>query len=96
MHCFKKLKGCKKWDEVQLTLKEADDGEGPTHNTVASVGCPHGQKKARSEKLAASSATSGIDASITKMVESMTKNSKESHERSMQGERKCMKHNKRS
>jgi hypothetical protein len=33
MHCFKKLKGCKKWDEVRLTLKETSYGEGPTPNT---------------------------------------------------------------
>jgi hypothetical protein len=47
MHCFKKLEGCKKWNEVRLTLKEAGDIEGLTPPMVASVGHPTGHKKAK-------------------------------------------------
>jgi hypothetical protein len=38
MHCFKKFEGCKKWNEVRLTLNEADDIEGLTPPMVASAG----------------------------------------------------------
>jgi hypothetical protein len=66
---LKKLEGCKKWDQVRLTLKEADDDEGPTAPIAASADRPEvGVEKTKDAKQAASSATRGIDASISKMV----------------------------
>jgi hypothetical protein len=83
MYCFNKLEGCKKRDQVRLTLNEVGCNEGPMAPTAASAGHPAaGVKKAKATKQAGSSATSWIDASITFMVESMSTNSKESHERS--------------
>jgi hypothetical protein len=49
---------------------------------AASAGRPEADvKKAKAAKEAASSATSSIDATITKMVDSITENSKDSNER---------------
>jgi hypothetical protein len=72
----------KQWDEVWLTLKETSDGEESTPNMTVSAGRPIGNKKAKAERLAASSSTRGINASIPLMVESMSTNSRETHKRS--------------
>jgi hypothetical protein len=83
MHCFKKLEGYKKWDHVQLTLREVGDNEGATTPMAASADKPQASvKKAKAAKQALSSTTSAIDASITKMVESITENANDSNERS--------------
>jgi hypothetical protein len=83
MHCFKKLEGYKKWDQVRLTLREVSDGEGPTTPIAASADMPQANvKKAKAAKQASSSTSSGIDASITKMIELITENSDDSNERS--------------
>jgi hypothetical protein len=42
MHCFKKLEGCMKWDDVRLTL---NDGKGTDDREASSplvVGCAWG------------------------------------------------------
>jgi hypothetical protein len=41
MHCFKKLEGCKKWDDIRLTLNKDGIGEdGPVDPVGASTGLP--------------------------------------------------------
>jgi hypothetical protein len=40
MRCFKKLEGCKKWDDIWQTLndgKTVGDGEGPLLSSMAST-----------------------------------------------------------
>jgi hypothetical protein len=90
MHCFRKLEGCKKYNEVRFTLKEAGDNEGLMPSTVASAGHPASHKKDKAEKLAGSSTTRRIDASITLMVELMSTNSKKTHRRSNASSKEMM------
>jgi hypothetical protein len=62
-------RGCKKWDQVRLTLKEVGDDEGLMAPMAASTDRPEANvEKAKDANQAASSATSGIDASISKMI----------------------------
>jgi hypothetical protein len=83
MHCFNKLEECKKRDQVWLTLNEVGCNEGSMAPTATSADHPAADvKKAKAAKQAGSLATSWIDASSTLMVESLSTNSKESHERS--------------
>jgi hypothetical protein len=77
MHCFQKLKGCKKWDRVRLTLNDGKTGEeGPILAAPAAAGCPTGTKKAKAERNASSS-NADFDVSVNLFVDSMNANSKE-------------------
>jgi hypothetical protein len=82
MHCFQKLKGCKKWDRVRLTLNDGKTGEeGPLATAPAVAGCPIGTKKAKAASNAGPSGT-GFDVSINLFVDSMNANTKELYDRS--------------
>jgi hypothetical protein len=71
MHCFKNLEGCKKWDNVRLTLNDKKDVEsGPVTAASALMGRPIGNKKAKAERSGAP-ALAAIDTSIEKMVSSV-------------------------
>jgi hypothetical protein len=82
MRCFKKLQGCKKWDNLRLSLNlKKDDGEGgPVTLASASVGRPFGNKKTKAERSVALALTT-IDASIEKMVSCFTAEDKGRDER---------------
>jgi hypothetical protein len=82
MHCFQKLKGCRKWDRVRLTLNDGKTGEKePIPAGPAVAGCPTRTKKAKAERNADSSGT-GFDVSINLFVDSMNANSWELYDRS--------------
>jgi hypothetical protein len=68
MHCFNKLQGCKKWDDLLHTLLK-DGEDGPIDLAGASTGRPIGNKKAKAERNAAP-VLAAMDASIEKMINS--------------------------
>ncbi|KAK1631210.1 hypothetical protein QYE76_005525 [Lolium multiflorum] len=51
MHCFNKLQGCKKWDDVRHTLNK-NGKDGPVDPAGTSTGRPIGNKKAKAERNA--------------------------------------------
>jgi hypothetical protein len=82
MHCFKNLKGCKKWDRVRCTLNDGKTSEdGPLPAAPATVGHPGGNKKAKAERNAGSSIASN-DVSINMSEDFMNTNTQELYERS--------------
>ena len=85
MHCFKKLQGCKKWDDIRLTLnKDNLGGDGPVTPAAASNGRPIGNKKAKAERNAAPG-LAAVDASFEKMMSSFSAENKEVADRSLVG-----------
>ncbi|KAK1630431.1 hypothetical protein QYE76_004746 [Lolium multiflorum] len=66
MHCYNKLQGCKKWNDLLHTLMK-DGEDGPVDPAGASTGWPIGNKKAKAERNAVP-ILAAMDASIEKMI----------------------------
>ncbi|KAK1618628.1 hypothetical protein QYE76_024145 [Lolium multiflorum] len=79
MHCFNKIQGCKKWDDLRHTLHK-DGVEGPVDPAGASTGRPIGNKKAKAERNAAP-VLAAMDASLEKMITSFSVENKEAADR---------------
>ena len=79
MHCYNKLQGCKKWDDLLHTLMK-DGEDGPIDPAGASTGRPIGNKKAKAERNAAP-ALAAMDASLEKMISSFSMENKEAADR---------------
>jgi hypothetical protein len=82
MHCFQKIEGCKKWDQVRHTLNDGKTGEeGPLPTAPAAVRRPTGTKKAKAVRNADSS-VAGFEVPVNLFVDSMNANTKELYDRS--------------
>jgi hypothetical protein len=79
MHCYNKLQGCKKWDDLLSTLLK-DGEDGPVDPAGASTGRPIGNKKAKADRNAAP-VLAAMDASIEKMITSFSVENKEATDR---------------
>ncbi|KAK1696857.1 hypothetical protein QYE76_013554 [Lolium multiflorum] len=79
MHCYNKLQGCKKWDDLLHTLLK-DGEDGPVDPAGASTGRPIGNKKAKTDRNAAP-VLAAMDASIEKMITSFSVENKEAADR---------------
>jgi hypothetical protein len=79
MHCFNKLQGCKKWDDLHHTLHK-DEVEGPVDPVGASTRRPIGKKKAKAERNAAP-VLAAMDPSLEKMTTSFSVENKEATDR---------------
>ncbi|KAK1697187.1 hypothetical protein QYE76_013884 [Lolium multiflorum] len=79
MHCFNKLQGCKKWDDLRHTLNK-DGVEGPVDSAGASTRRPIGNKKAKTERNTAP-ALAAMNASLKKMITSFSMENKEAADR---------------
>ena len=79
MHCFNKLQGCKKWDDLRLTLNK-DGVEQPVDPASASTERPIGNNKAKAERNAAP-VLAAMGASLEKMITSLSEQNKEAAER---------------
>ncbi|KAK1669198.1 hypothetical protein QYE76_057357 [Lolium multiflorum] len=79
MHCYNKLQGCNKWDDLLHTLMK--DGEDvPIDPAGASTGRSIGNKKAKAERNAVP-VLAAMDASIEKMITSFSMENKEAADR---------------
>jgi hypothetical protein len=81
MHCYNKLQGCKKWDDLLHTLMK-DGKDGPVDPVGASTRRPIGNKKAKAERNVAP-LLAVVDASLEKMINSFSVENKEALDRAI-------------
>jgi hypothetical protein len=79
MHCFNKLQGCKKWDDLHHTLNK-DGEDGPVDPAGASSGRPIGNKKTKAKRNAEPT-LAAMDASLEKMITTLSMENKEAADR---------------